>query len=187
MLTCRKCQTKIPSGKTLCSSHYSQALAEYRADLANYEQESRKWGSMSQAERKTADAAEEERRLGTYSALLGAGLGAIGWVAANRQHHMDGVYGWASAAVGAALFFLVPPLRYLAGHLARAIFMAVVYSCVAYGCVWLIAQGSSLVASNLDTAKGIGILVGIGCALVAEFLGLHHASAAPRKPTAPKP
>jgi hypothetical protein len=162
-------------------------MAGYQAEMTKYRAASQAWSAMSGAERQRAHKAEEASRLGLFSAGLGALIGAGVWGVINQRQHLDGLYACAMAAAGAAVFYLIPTLRSLTGHLARTIVMAVVYGFFSTIIVGFLSGASAYVALHLETAKVVGILIAVVAAGVAEVAGLHHAKATPREPKAPRP
>ncbi len=187
MAWCKKCDAPIAEGKNYCPVHYPEAIAAYRKKLARYEQKHRQWLRFSPEEKRHADRQAEQASTSRYAVFSGLLLGALVCYRVAQSYHIDPLGGLSIMAGSLLVCTVLGLIRSLLGRLTRAALMAVVYFMLLVAIIWLGAGFSRWLSEN-HSALCIGAApLAFLLSLLAEFLGYHHASARPAKPTGPSP
>jgi hypothetical protein len=130
MNTCIRCQARVRTGRKYYTAHFMDALAEYEAAMAVYQQNMALWNSMSAEEQASAHANAENSTVGGYAGLVGlVGLvvGAISWHLLSKLQTIDALVGIGILVLSVVVFTAIRPIRVLVGRLTRLFVHAALY------------------------------------------------------------
>ncbi len=187
MKKCSRCQASIPDGRNYCTAHYMEAIAEYEAELANYQHNLAVWNSMSDAERAAAQASAEQSSVSGYAGFVGLLVGGLIWYVQAQQREIDALWGVGIVVASFLVFTVIKPVRILVGRLTRMFVHAIGYFIGLWIVGAIISIWSPFIKENapmLTAGLAVAVLV---ISAIAEASGGHHASGAPSAPSKPSP
>lgn len=187
MNTCTRCQARVPNGRKFCTAHFMEALAEYEAAMAVYQQNIALWNSMSAEEQASAHANAEESTVGGYAGLVGLSVGAITWYSLSKVINIDALVGVSILIASVVVFTVIRPLRVLVGRLARLLVHAALYFIGLWIVGAVISIWSPFIKENSSMLTTVLAFVVLGLSAYQEASGGHHASGKPTMPTRPTP
>jgi hypothetical protein len=187
MNTCIRCQARVPSGRKYCTAHFMEALAEYEAAMAVYQQNMALWNSMSAEEQASAHANAEESTVGGYAGLVGLVVGAISWYLISKVRNIDALVGIGILVLSVVAFTAIHPIRVLVGRLTRLFVHAALYFIGLWIVGAIISIWSPFLKENSSTLTTVLAFAVLGLSAYLEATGSHHASGRPTMPTRPTP
>jgi hypothetical protein len=94
-----------------------EALANYEADLAQYQIDLSRWSSLTPGQQRALDEQAEIASVTMHATSVGLALGAGIWYALSRQVEIDAPLGIGILIASVVLVTAVQPVRALAGGL----------------------------------------------------------------------
>lgn len=180
---CQRCEAVIADGHRYCGAHYKEVLAEYEVALTQYHTDRALWDQLSDEERDALNREIERSSLRLYAMGLSFILSGLSYTSLELTSHQ----GVGLMIGGMIISAFVSPATLLLGRVARSLIRGSLYILI----VGAIGALASLWLEPLQThsreAVGYGTLLCLLFSAIAELRGRHHASAAPREPTRPKP
>ena len=164
-----------------------EALAQYEADLANYNHNMAVWHSMTDAEKAAAHVSAEDSSVSSYSGFVGFVIGALVWYRLAHERELDFLYGLGILILSVVVFTVIKPIRVLVGRLTRMLVHAIGYFIGIWIIGAIISIWSPLIKDNaaMLTVGLVGAVILISAIL--EISGGHHASGEPTMPSKPSP
>ena len=180
---CQICEATIADGYRYCGAHYKEVLAEYEVALAQYHADTARWDRLSDEERAALNRETERSSLRRYAMGLSVILSGLAYTSLELTPPQG-----AGVIIGGLMISAsVRPVMISLGRVARSLIKGSTYILIAgalgvLASLWvepLRAHARELLVSG----GGLCILFSV----IAEVRGRYHASAAPIKPTRPKP
>lgn len=187
MNTCIRCQARVRTGRKYYTAHFMDALAEYEAAMAVYQQNMALWNSMSAEEQASAHANAEESTVGGYAGLVGLVVGAISWHLLSKVQTTDALVGIGILVLSVVVFTAIHPIRVLVGRLTRLFVHVALY----FIGLWIVGAIISIWSPFIkENSLILTILLGAAVLCLSAYLeasGDHHASGRPTMPVRPTP
>ena len=187
MKTCSRCQVSIPTGRNYCNAHYMEAMAQYEADLVNYQRNLALWDSMSDDQKAAAHVSAEQSSVRGHAGIFGLVVGGVVWYLQAQQRQIDALWGVGMLITSFFFFTGVGPIRVLVGRLTRAFVHAINYFIGLWILGAIISIWSPFInehAAKLTIGLAVAVLV---TSAIGETTGGHHASGVPSMPSKPSP
>ena len=187
MNKCNRCQASIPSGRTLCTAHYMEAMAQYESDFVVYQNNIAIWNSMSSTDQAAAHVRAEDSSVGSYAGFVGLVVGAVAWYFLDQERNIDALVGVGVLIASVLIFTVITPIRVLVGRLTRLFVHAIGYFIGLWVVGAIISIWSPFIKENATLLTTGLVVVVLVISAILEASGSHHASGAPSMPSKPSP